>query len=123
MDRVAVTMPPRAHAGAAQEAPDIGHREGQDVSLVRPSSCIVNRGIPSSRRYLPTFSSLNAALHVVDLFLNFILMHCGDWEPLVYPCVSPKPLWQVESKASTRGSRSSSRIYSKHIKNFITESC
>ena len=31
MDRVAATMPSQAHAGAAQEAPDIGQWEGQDV--------------------------------------------------------------------------------------------
>ena len=55
MDRVAATMPSQAHAGAAQEAPDIGQWEGQDVPLVRPSSCIVKGGIPSSRRYLPTY--------------------------------------------------------------------
>ena len=55
MDRVAATMPSQAHAGAAQEAPDIGQWEGQDVSLVRPSSCNVKGGIPSSRRYLPTY--------------------------------------------------------------------
>ena len=54
-DRVATTMPSQAHAGAAQEAHDIGQWEGQDVSLVRPSSCIVKGGIPSSRRYLPTY--------------------------------------------------------------------
>ena len=54
IDRVAATMPPQAHAGAAQEAPDIGQWEGQDVPLVRPSSCNVKGGIPSSRRYLPT---------------------------------------------------------------------
>ena len=55
MDRVAATMPSQAHAGAAQEAPDIGHWEGQDVPLVRPSSCNVKGGIPSSRRYLATY--------------------------------------------------------------------
>ena len=55
MDRVAATMPSQAHAGAAQEAPDIGQSEGQDVPLVRPSSCKVKGGIPSSRRYLPTY--------------------------------------------------------------------
>ena len=55
MDGVAATMPSQAHAGAAQEAPDIGQWEGQDVPLVRPSSCNVKGGIPSSRRYLPTF--------------------------------------------------------------------
>ena len=54
MDRVAATMPSQAHAGAAQEAPDIGQWEGQEVPLVRPSSCNVKGGIPSSRRYLPT---------------------------------------------------------------------
>ena len=57
MDRVAATMPSPAHAGAAQEAPDIGHSEGRDVPLVRPSSCTVKGGIPSSRRYLPTYLS------------------------------------------------------------------
>ena len=55
MDRVAATMPSQAHAGAAQEVPDIGQWEGQDVPLVRPSSCNVKGGIPSSRRYLPTY--------------------------------------------------------------------
>ena len=55
MDRVAATMPSQAHAGAAQEAPDIGQWEGQDVPLVRPSSCNVKGGIPSSRGYLPTY--------------------------------------------------------------------
>ena len=55
MDRVAATMPSQAHAGAAQEAPNIGQWEGQDVPLVRPSSCTVKGGIPSSRRYLPTY--------------------------------------------------------------------
>ena len=55
MDRVAATMPSQAHAGAAQEAHDIGQSEGQDVPSVRPSSCIVKGGIPSSRRYLPTY--------------------------------------------------------------------
>ena len=55
MDRVAATMPSHAHAKAAQEAPDIGRWEGQDVPLVRPSSCNVKGGILSSRRYLPTY--------------------------------------------------------------------
>ena len=55
MDRMAATMPSQAHAGAAQEAPYIGQWEGQDVFLVRPSSCNVKGGIPSSRRYLPTY--------------------------------------------------------------------
>ena len=55
MDRVAATMSSEAHAGAAQEAPDIGQWEGHGVPLVRPSSCNVKGGIPSSRRYLPTY--------------------------------------------------------------------
>ena len=55
MDRVAATMPSEAHAGAAQEEPDIGQWEGQDVPLIRPSSCNVKGGIRSSRRYLPTY--------------------------------------------------------------------
>ena len=53
MDRVAATMPSQAHAGAAQEAPNIGQWEGHDIPLVRPSSCIVKGGIPCSRRYPP----------------------------------------------------------------------
>ena len=62
MDRVAATMPSQAHAGAAQEAPDIGQWEGQDVPLVRPSSCNVKGGIPSSRRYLPTYLPLGKSI-------------------------------------------------------------
>ena len=62
MDRVAATMPSQAHAGAAQEAPDIGQWERQDVPLVRPSSCNFKGGIPSSRRYLPTYLSLSCFL-------------------------------------------------------------
>ena len=57
MDRVAATMPSQAHAGAAQEAPDIGQWEGQDVPLVRPSSCNVKRRhpeLPEIPTYLPT---------------------------------------------------------------------
>ena len=60
MDRVAATMPSQAHAGAAQEAPDKGQWEGKDVPLVRPSSCNVKEGIPSSRRYLPTYLRLES---------------------------------------------------------------
>ena len=62
MDRVAATMPSQAHAGAAQEAPDIGQWEGQDVPLVRPSSCNVKGGILSSRRYLPTYLELRRTI-------------------------------------------------------------
>ena len=69
MDRVAATMPSQAHAGAAQEAPDIGQWEGQDVPLVRPSSCNVKGGIPSSRRYLPTYLGFARFGWVVPLCL------------------------------------------------------
>ena len=65
MDRVAATMPSQAHAGAAQEAPDIGQWGGQDVPLVRPYSCIVKGGIPSSRRYLPTWYAIARGLCVL----------------------------------------------------------
>ena len=64
MDRVAATMPSQAHAGVAQEAPNIGQWEGQDVPLVRPSSCTVKGGIPSSRRYLPTYLCVHSHLQV-----------------------------------------------------------
>ena len=64
MDRVAATMPSQAHAGAAQEAPNIGQWEGQDVPMVRPSSCTVKGGIPSSRRYLPTYLKITACKHM-----------------------------------------------------------
>ena len=55
LDRVGATLPSQAPAGATSEASDPGQWEGQDVPLVRPSSCIVKGGIPSSRRYLPTY--------------------------------------------------------------------
>ena len=55
LDRVAATLPSQGPAGAAQGAPDLGQWEGQDVPLVTRSSCIVKRGIPSSRRYLPAY--------------------------------------------------------------------
>ena len=55
LDRVAATLASQAPAGAAQEAPDLGQWEGQDVPLVRPSSCTVKGGIPTCRRYLPTY--------------------------------------------------------------------
>ena len=71
MDRVAATMPSQAHAGAAQEAPDIGQWEGQDVPLVRHSSCNVKGGIPSSRRYLPTyFGGSTSQKYLTDVCLS-----------------------------------------------------
>ena len=59
MDRVAATMPSLAHAGAAQEAPDIGEWEGQDVPLVRRSSCLSKEASRAPEdTYLPTLSIL-----------------------------------------------------------------
>ena len=78
MDRVAATMPSDTHAGAAQEAPDIGQWEGQDVPLVRPSCCNVKGGIPSSRRYLPTYLLLPK--HHATLLVQ---RDDGDLEPHV----------------------------------------
>ena len=63
MDRVAATGPSQAHTGAAHEAPNIGQWEGQDVPLVRPSSCTLKGGIPSSRRYLPTYLTSTSPGH------------------------------------------------------------
>ena len=64
LDRVAATLPSQAPAGAAQEAPELGQWKGQDVPLVRPSSCIVKGGIPSSRRYLPTYQKVGGKAYV-----------------------------------------------------------
>ena len=78
MDRVAATMPSQAHAGAAQEAPDIGQWEGQDIPFVRPSPCNVKGGIPSSRRYLPTYLPpplLAGVLGCVCVFVCALLLY------------------------------------------------
>ena len=75
MDRVAAIMPSQAYAGVAQEAPDIGQWEGQNVPLVGPSSCSVKRGIPSSRRYLPTYLSKRRPRSTV-LFTKHNLVRC-----------------------------------------------
>ena len=74
MDRVAATMPSQAHAGAAQEAPDIGQWEGQDVPLVRPSSCNVKGGIPSSRRYLPTYPFISVVCKGINLRTKIVVL-------------------------------------------------
>ena len=55
LDWVAATLPSQGAAGGAEEAPELGQWEGQDVPLVRSSSCIVKGGILDSRRYLPTY--------------------------------------------------------------------
>ena len=82
MDRVAATMPSQAHAGAGQEAANIGQWEGQDVPLVRPSSRIVKGGIPSSRRYLPTYI-MEIALNNLSQGICFGAMKI-EWTLLVH---------------------------------------
>ena len=42
-------------SGGGSREPQLGQWEGQDIPLVRPPSCIVKGGIPTSRRYLPTY--------------------------------------------------------------------
>ena len=78
MNRVAATMPSQVHAGAAQEAPDIGQWEEQDVPVVKPSSCIVKGDIPGSRRYLPTY--LSPASFSLSLFLFTVLVSPSSTE-------------------------------------------
>ena len=89
MDRVAATMPSQAHAGAAQEAPDIGQWEGQDVPLVRPSSCNVKGGIPSSRRYLPTTFTYTSAT-LTDLIKKTTTWRWGPQEQQVFDKLKDK---------------------------------
>ena len=109
MDRVAATMSSQAHAGAAQEAPDIGQWEGQDVPLVRPSSCNVKGGIPSSRRYLPTY--LLRWCGMLPIYASFVcssllfltvlcllrrLLACVVWRRFISYLLSTRfhtPLW------------------------------
>ena len=84
MDRVAATMPSQAHAGPAQEAPDMGQWEGHDVPLVRPFSCNVKGGIPSSRRYLPTY--LKSRIKIFSCMVRevYITFYPLDPHPLLY---------------------------------------
>ena len=89
MDRVAATMPSQAHAGAAQEAPNIGQWEGQDVPLVRPSSCTVKGGIPSSRRYLPTYLFMSLRSTSLCQVVIFCSRSSFNWDRSpIRPCFS-----------------------------------
>ena len=101
MDRVAATMPSQAHAGAAQEAPDIGQSEGQDVPLVRPSSCNVKGGIPSSRRYLPSYlTSGKAGYHLGLAMLCLTHWIQRGWPPTgTVPCIGAIPTAHTEIEA------------------------
>ena len=74
MDTCGDTLPPGTHGpggrdnafpstcGSGSRGNNIGQWEGQDVPLVRPSSCTVKGGIPSSQRCLPTYLSAWACL-------------------------------------------------------------
>ena len=99
MDRVAATMPSQAHAGAAQEAPNIGQWEGQDVPLVRPSSCTVKGGIPSSRRYLPTYLTMGQFSNSFPKHFSYLCeyairfdLSCSFCEyPFIFHCLHCSP--------------------------------
>ena len=77
MDRVAATMPSQAHAGAAQEARDIGQWEGQDVLLVRTFVLQCQRRHPELLK-IPTYllepppALAAAAAPAAHAFLNKI---------------------------------------------------
>ena len=61
MDRVAATMPSQAHAGAAQEAPDIGQWEGQDGPFGKTFFLQCQRRHPELPK-IPTYLPLLLAL-------------------------------------------------------------
>ena len=66
MDRVAATMPSQAHAGAAQEAPDIGQWGGQDVPLGKTFFLQCQRRhpeLPKIPTYLPVPICFGVAPH------------------------------------------------------------
>ena len=82
MDTCGDTLPPGTHQpGAAQEAPNTGQWEGQDVPLVRPSSCIVKGGIPSSRRYLPTYLGLRKSFSSLRHLTTSYRFLCPKTDP------------------------------------------
>ena len=99
MDRVAATMPSQAHAGAAQEAPDIGQWEGRDVPLVRSSSCNVKRRNPEHPK-IPTYPPLSSVLPGPRTLSSVPL---GQELCLQYP-------WAKDSVISTPGPRTLSSV-------------
>ena len=120
MDRVAATMPSQAHAGAAQEAPDRGQWEGQDVPLVRPSSCNVKGGIPSSRRYLPTYlprSCKPGDIRDRGLYSTLPIPHCANSVLYLDYTELPKFRGYDFALVVTCGLTSSTRVFpcTKHI--------
>ena len=73
---------------------------------------------------LSIFSPLNAALHVVDRILSFILLRRGNLGAFELSFYFTKNIgkWKARHQQEAGGA-SSSRIQSKHIKNFIFEGC
>ena len=90
LDRVATTLPSQAPPGAAEEEPELGHWEGQDVPLVRPSSCIVKGGILSSGRYLPTYLNSTHPIRRVTRARHFL-------QTGTVPATLPDSEWQWDA--------------------------
>ena len=73
---------------------------------------------------LPVVSPLTGALHVMDLILNLIILHCGNVEAfgLCFYRTNNIGKWKT-SHHQEAAAPSRSRIQNKHIKNFVSESC
>ena len=93
MDRVAATMTSQGHAGAAQEAPDIGQWEGQDVPLVRPSSCIDANGARSAHVGLE-YALCSRCMCLIEAFTR-----CGAF-PVPHITLVPSSQVRKESACS-----------------------
>ena len=73
---------------------------------------------------LSIFSPLTAALHVLVLILNFILLHCGSLGAFGLSFYFTKNIGNWKAMQQQEAAEASkSRIQNKHIKNFIRESC
>ena len=73
---------------------------------------------------LSIVSPFTAAVHVVDLILNFILLHCGNLGAFGPFFFFTKNIGKWKARHQQEAAEASrSRIQNKHIKNFITESC
>ena len=70
------------------------------------------------------FSSLTAALRVVEWILTLILLHCGNLGAFGQSFFFTKNIgnWKARHQQEAAGA-SRSRIQKKHIKNFISQSC
>ena len=73
---------------------------------------------------LSIFSPLTAALHVVDLILNFLLLHCGYFGALVYLSISPKH-WHFESLSYIKKQQEQAEAQNKTISSRVStvEAC